>query len=664
MDSEVLFLPAPKEPKGGKDWRDEVTQIAFEALCSSQDYKQARMDQLAWYERLYLNDVPRKFRQLSNVVVPVFSGLVDTLLADFNDEMQIKFSGKISDYLIVPKVQKMWEKERDNLKPNARWNQKGRWDRFNAVLSGRGIFQFYTESDPEYRSVLEVINYSDFHCQSLGGGNIDNHLFKGREGIYRTLEEVTTNDSYDEEQRKKLKDFTFSSEFMQVIQDTYGTKLQRFYSLGLNPDGNSYTGDKTLNLCRFQVTYKGSLYAVLFEPLSKTWLDVRPWSEELFASWATHEDHKNFWNKSYADDFAKIAETINILFNQEITNREKRNNAARAFDPLMYKDPQKLDEAQYIPDRLVPFDSGGGVRRADSGIYTFETAELKGTIDLSGTLMKILGDYTGANELSLGGGSANKKPTVVIAQQQQLSKRIGLRTDPMKECYAQLGRMWFNGLKKDMPVKTAIEILGEDGFVEEQELSRDEVEQVGELSITVVSNSEQENLDVIRRDSKAKAIETVSSNPTMSKFEKEVIYREVGQFDENQIAFLVDDLPYSARKQIAHASKALQALLLNKTPSVYYNADTSYLQYIQDWVVDQQDKLMKGNKYKRFTDFIKQMGPIVQENMARKARTDVRAQKAAAAAQGQGQDPNAAAGGAAGGVASPFAPAQKMGQSM
>ena len=51
-----------------------------------------------------------------------------------------------------------------------------------------------------------------------------------------------------------------------------------------------------------------------------------------------------------------------------------------------------------------------------------------------------------------------------------------------------------------------------------------------------------ESLDNIKRDSKAKAIEMVSQNPSLNKFEKETIYREVGQFDESQIAFLVDDL--------------------------------------------------------------------------------------------------------------------------
>lgn len=668
MDSEVKFLPAPKEPSKAKDWRDTVTQIAFDALCSSQEYKQPRMDQIAWYERLYNNDVPRRFRQLSNVVVPIFSGLVDTLLADFNDEVQLKFSGKISDYLVIPKIQKLFEKERDSLKSHARWNQKARWDRFNAVISGRGIFQNFSESDPEYRNVLEVINYSDFHCQSLGGGNIDNHLFKGREGIYRTYNEIINNDGFPLEQRNKIKDTAWSSEFMQQIEDTYGTKLQSFYSLGLNPDTNSYTGEKTFNLCRFQVTFEGAQYAVLFEPLSKTWLDVQPWDRELFASWATHENHKNFWNKSYADDFAKIAETVNILFNQEITNREKRNNSARAFDPEVFTDPEKLDEAQYIPDRLVPFDSKGGTVKGSDGIYTFETAELQGTLDLSQTLMQILGNYTGANELSLGGGgSPAKKPTIVIAQQQQLSKRIGLRTDPMKECYAQLGRMWFEGVKRDMPTKIAIELLGEDGYVEDKELSREEVGQVGDLSITCVSNSEQENLDVIRRDSKAKAIDMVSNGQNLNKFEKEVIYREVGQFDENQIAFLVDDLPYSARKQIAHASKAIQALLLKKKPSIYYNADSAYLQYIQDWMLDQQDKLKKDGKYKGFVGFIKAMGDVVNQNMARKAKNDVRAQKRAAMLQAPGPggapaaDPNAAAQGQ---VPSPFSAAQKMGASM
>ena len=70
------------------------------------------MTQIAIYERLYNNDIPPKLRQLFNVPIPVFPGMVDSLLAQFNDEIQLKFKSKNpSQYLIEPKIQSLWETE-------------------------------------------------------------------------------------------------------------------------------------------------------------------------------------------------------------------------------------------------------------------------------------------------------------------------------------------------------------------------------------------------------------------------------------------------------------------------------------------------------------------------------------------------------------------------
>lgn len=173
---------------------DKITDVAFNGLISSQIYKQPRMNTMIVYERLYNNDILPKLRQMFNSVLPIFSGMVDELLAMMNDQIQIKFTANNPQQeLVIPKIQAHWNAERDAVTPNARWDYKARTDRFNAILSGRGIFKEYAYNDPEYTNVLEVVNYSDFHCQPMGGGLLDNHLFKGTEGNFRTLFELKTS---------------------------------------------------------------------------------------------------------------------------------------------------------------------------------------------------------------------------------------------------------------------------------------------------------------------------------------------------------------------------------------------------------------------------------------------------------------------------------------
>lgn len=628
-------------------------QIATQSqllLIGSQMYKQPRMNLLAIFERLYNNDIPPKIRQMFNAVLPIFSGLIDELLAMFNDEIQIKFNAlNPAQELVVPKIQAHWDAERVNLSPNARWDYKGRTDRFNAVLSGRGIFKEYAYNDPEYTNVLEVVNYSDFHCQPLGGGLLENHTFCGTEGNYRSLYELKTNPKYDKEQVKKLENYAWADRQWERLEDSYGTKFARWKALGLDPETNSFTGEPTYNLCDFVMTYNGVRYNVVFEPCSSIWLYIEKWTDDMpsgrypFKSYATHEDDKNFWSKGYADDFITIANAVITLFNQELTNREKANFNARAFDKDMFEDLAKLDASQYRPDSLVPANTAGGTKKIAEGIYQFQTPQLQGTVNLIDWASQYTGSKTGADELPQ--GSEKNKKAIVQLQQQKQSKRIGLRSDAFQACYQELGETYLEGLREYMEPSVSVQIIGENGFLEERDLKRIEVRGVGKLGISITSSSEQEQGDTMKKNGQIQAITMISQNPNLTKYEKETIYRNVGQFDENEIMFLLDTQGNLSKKQFAHASDAIQKILLNKKPEIYYGADISYLKYIKQFFVDNRNKI-KG-KEKDFTDFIAVMGPIIQQNMTEQAKDDSMQKQQAQPQPGADGKPVAPAGGGA-----------------
>lgn len=684
MDSDNNIGIVPRELKSlllpvGSDGplEENVTNVAFNALMTSQFYKEQRMSRIALFEKVYNNDIPPRFRQTHNVIVPVFAGLVDTMLADWDDEISVKYEEtKPSDYLTLPKVQAHFDSELKSLEPNARWNYKARTDRFNACLSGVSILQNYAESEPEYRNVLETINYTDFHCQALGGGMIENHLFAGREGIFRTMAEIVSNESYPKEQRDKIELYSWSSPEWQQIETTYGTKLTRFHSLGLDPESNSFTGDRTVNLCRFVVTYLGRRYSVLFDPVTRVWLEVKPWTNKKTGKnrkypWKaahTHEDHKNFWSKSFADDFYPVSENVNVLVNQEVTNREKANNNAIAFDPKMFDDAARLDRAQYTPGTMVPYNSmvDGEVRSAESGIFQFKTAELTGTIELSQSLLQMLEKYTGAGELNMANLPKGTKPSVAVAMQQQQAKRTAYRMNSFKECYAELALSFFEEMVEHMPAKMSVRLLGENGFIEEADLTRAEVLAIRNPTCRATSTSEQENANNMKQQAHVQAIEMLAQNPNLNSFEKEVILRNIGKFSESEIAFALENVPYTARKQIAHASLAIQDMLKDKSPEPYYGADVSYSRYIFQFYVDNKQKIVKKRgRAKLFSDFMNSIAPIVQQNMQAQGKRDAsqmaRQKASQAAAGGQGQGGPTAGGGPA---KSPVQMAQRMGQSL
>lgn len=622
----------------GDDTNEKITDLAFRLLINSQFYKQPRMNQIRKYEKLYLNDVPPKLRQLFNIPVPIFAGMLDTLLADFNDPVDIRFvETNPAQFLVLPKVQSQWEAEKKSIAPNAMWDQKARWDRFNAAMSGRGILKFYAESDPKYRSILETVYYGDFHCQPLGGGNLENHTFVGQEGILRTLEDIVSDEKYDSKQREKLKNFAWSSDWWTQIETNYGTQLQRFKSQGLDVQSNTFAGDRTLNLCEFGVTYKGERYYVLFEPLTKIWLrveklsDLFPSNRWPWVSWATHEDSRNFWSKAFSDDLYYVSDAVITLMNQELTNREKRNFNARAFDQDMFTDVAKLDAAQYRPDALVPVEVEAG-KNLQNGIYTFTTPELQGTLDLVSFLEREAGTNVGVSNLSMGQmpRAGTVKASVVMAQQQQMAKRIGFRSDSYQEAWTQIGSRYLEGLKMHMPSKLAVKIIGDSGFTEEHELKRVEFKRAGDIGVKTVSTSKQERDDMTKKDSQSKALQMILNSPNVNaKWRDEQILR-LGQWDDSDISAALDTQSFTSKKSIAYASQALQDILAGKKPEMWFGADMAYLEYLHNFARDNKSSL-KDN-YQELFRFITQVAPIVHENMQRKAK-DV--------ASGRAQSPEA-----------------------
>lgn len=678
LDKEVLsdVLDRPYSGDGYRNEEDAIVQIACLLLNDSQTYKQNRMNRIGLYERLYNNELPRKERQLFNICLPIFGGFEDALQANLTDPVKLQFQEtNPQDYLIIPKIQAQFDNERDGLLPNQMWNSKARDLMHDALLSGRAIAKNYAESDPEYRNVFETVNYTNFHCQPLGGAYLENHLFVGEEGIYMTLEDIVSNPAFPKKQRDKIANFSYTDEWWQTVEQTYGTHFSRFKSMYLNVNANTFSGSKTLYLAQFIITRRGVRYFVLFDPISKNWLQIEKLSDLTgsdlypYKSAATHQDSQNFWSKGFSDDIFSVAVVVSTLLNQELTNREKSNFNARAYDPSMFTDEAKLDAAQYIPDRLVPFDSQGGTRKIQDGIYSFTTPQLQGTIDLVGWMQGNLGGLIGMSDLSGASGPQKGKgkqnATVQIAQQQQVAKRIGFRAESFKEMFGQLGESYIQGLKEFMPAKLAVKLIGEDGYTEETELKRIEMSRTSTIGVKVLSTSAEDADNQAKTNKRIQALTMLAADPNVnSQWRTEQTLKTVGGFDDQEIKMAMDVQTYGSKKQIAHASKAIQELLRGKMPKIYYNAEVVFLQYIQDYMTENENRLMKRKVHPQhgievflialFGDYVNQMAQIVAKNQMRKTQNQIQQQQMGQVGQPQGQGAQPQGGKAMPGAAAPM----------
>jgi len=85
-----------------------------------------------------------------------------------------------------------------------------------------------------------------------------------------------------------------------------------------------------------------------------------------------------------------------------------------------------------------------------------------------------------------------------------------------------------------------------------------------------------------------------------------------------KLYFLLDSKGEISKKQIAHASQNIQDIFEGKTPDIYYGADISYMNYLNNYLIDHKNHI--NGKENEFMALIQVMTPIVQDNMKRVAQ--------------------------------------------
>ena len=94
------------------DFKDELAKIACRQLSISNKYKEPLVEKWKKYENLKAGNVPKKLRSQFNVALPIFSGMLDTLAADFDEPIELKYKPKHpSDYFKAQKIQAAWDIE-------------------------------------------------------------------------------------------------------------------------------------------------------------------------------------------------------------------------------------------------------------------------------------------------------------------------------------------------------------------------------------------------------------------------------------------------------------------------------------------------------------------------------------------------------------------------
>lgn len=605
---------------------------AMNQLMASTEFKKPRMERINKYWALYDGQVTKKLRQLFNVPIPVFPGMVDTLNAQYDTPIQLKFKeGDASDYFKVQKLNGAFQMEIMDTTENTKWDSKLRMARKHAIIGGRGILRYNVESDPEYKSELNVVNLKNFHFQPRGGNYLENHLFLGEENIEKTAKDLDNgvkSGIYDIQEVENLKSRCADNNYLPIPNDqTQSDRLARFKPLGLDPDNHNYVGEAVYKLCEWILNINGVRYYMLFQPWTRTCIRFEKWSSISssglypWVSYATHEDDENFLSKSFADDLYPAADAIVAMFNQELTNREKRNFGARAYDKEMFTDVRKLDEAMTRPDALVPADTKGGTRRISEGVYEFKVGDLGGTVNLIDWITGSLGRNTGATDINQGSVTNDaKKASVAFAEQKAVTKRLSWSSASFHDMMAQLGKRYIWGLKDHMPSKMAIRMLGEFGW-DWDEITKLDLDTKKDIDVMIISSDKEMQESELKNSKRQKALELVMESPNINgKKRDEEILRSIGEYTDQDIAEFLDLKTYSDKKSTAMASLCIQKILHGEKPVLWHGATVAFMQKIVDFAGDKRSSLKE--KYDVLIEFALSHKDIVRTNIERKVVED------------------------------------------
>ena len=598
--------------------REKITEQAVKQFDAGAKWKGPRVEQWQKIEESYLNKVRPALKGRFSVPLPIMGGFVDTLLSLIDEEPRIKHSNTSDGGLLkARKMDAQWEADSSSMKAN--WARKDRNAKKMAAFTGVAIFKIYSSSDPRYKHYLEVVDPYDFICEPLGGSNIEDHRFWFIDNVFRSQEELNSDDNYNKEQVKKLVESGNDKDAKKNLS-VYRTKVSRYQSLNMDGYFNDYVGDKLFRLTEGCTIYKGERYYIVFDHDTGVWIrcellkDVFESNFYPIRTWATHEDPFNFWSKSPCDDIRPIAESSIILFNQALENRQKINWGQRAYDSNIFPDPAQLE---FRPDGLVLATPETGQTIAQ-GIYEFKTPEVQGTIDMIQFMDGMLGKYTGISANAQGASDKDAKVGIYFGDMKQVAGRMGLYNKSYSECWEQLGLLYDWGLYEHMDEKMMVKVIGSDG-IEWQELMKEDVEP--DFNIIVVgSGAEQESNEILKQE-RSKAVQAIAGNPNLSpllsqKWQIAAILETAG-FDDDEVKEALDVNNEGDSEIIAEAADRIEQILLGKQPRPFRGANTTFLQKIVDFASDHE---MPIEVFQKLMAYVDQHIPIATSNMVRKAR--------------------------------------------
>ena len=624
-----------KNKKLGMRAKNKIAQQCVKQIETAFQFKQPRMEEVLINEDLYHGQALPRLRGRFSVPLPTMGGYVDTLLSKQDEEPTLTYNNP-DDKADAKAVELATKVSRKVLRHRRmRWRSKDRNQKKLAAFSGVGIGEFFTESDPEYRNVYNILDHYDFGSEPTGGERLDDHNYCGRINLFKNeddLTELAESNFYNPKQVEKLLNST-DDDGKKKNKELFKNKVERFQRFGLDVESHDFMGDSIFSLAWWGTTYKGKRYLVTLDYQTGTWLRVVPVEdvtadEEMWPwdAWHSHPDEFNFWSKSPCDDLRPVAIAIDIIFNQALDNRQKRNFGMRAYDPAIFPNPEELE---WRPDGIVEATVSGSVKQIGQGIYEFDTPEVGGTVDMIEFMDGYTGRKTGITDAAQG-ESDEKKVGIFFGELQQVADRLGLYNKAYSEYHESIGVRLLIGMREHLDEETATDMLGLDG-VEVEEVFLDKIKE--EWDVEVSGGQAEFRANAVKKQKREETLAKILGSKMLApRVNAEWAIRQLllnGEWEEDDITEALDLADTASIEMIGEAEDAMQRLIAGEEVPINRGANIAFVKHIfrfaQKTTFD-TDPEKDLEMYKTLIDYAERHIPIAQQNMILLAR-DLNMQK-------------------------------------
>ena len=142
---------------------EQQTQLvgkAQQAIRECLEFRRPWIERIEKYQRVYNNNVQRELKNRWNLPIPIVSGYVDSLMSKIDDVPTINYEQRAEEDLkVAKKTTAVWENESGPDMGN--WAYYDRAVKKMAIFAGHGVYRYFAESEPEYKSTLEAVDYYD-----------------------------------------------------------------------------------------------------------------------------------------------------------------------------------------------------------------------------------------------------------------------------------------------------------------------------------------------------------------------------------------------------------------------------------------------------------------------------------------------------------------------